>query len=133
MDAPLSTSDVGALTEPEGTVMHNRASDRHGVHVSWLPWVSGAVLLVLAGFGVTYLPRMRARSAQVGIAWSTARSAMDSAAISRDAAPHEVPAAGELFARAELLAASRGGAAAAEEAADCAQRADRLWREAAGE
>jgi hypothetical protein len=103
------------------------------VHVSWLPWVSGAVLLVLAGFGVAYLPRMRSRAAHTRAAWSAARAAIDSAAISRDAAPHDVPAADDLLSRAESLAAGRGGAAAADEAADCAERADRMWREAAGE
>lgn len=95
----------------------------------WL-WVVGTVLLVAAGFGVTYLPRARSRALRRRTAWSAARAAIDSAAISRDAAPHDVPEAEDLFARAELLAAGRGGEGAAEEAADCAERADLLWREA---
>lgn len=94
-------------------------------------WAGGAVLLVAAGFGVTYLPRARSRALRRRTAWSAARAAIDSAAVSRDAAPHDVPEAGDLFARAELLTAGGGGEAAAEEAADCAERADRLWREAA--
>ena len=90
------------------------------------------MLLVAAGFGAAYLPRVRARQLRARTAWSAARSAMDSAAVSREAVPGEVPAAEELFARAELLAAGRGGVAAAVEAEDCAVRADRMWREAAG-
>lgn len=98
--------------------------------MSWLVWVVGGVVLVVAGFGVAYLLRSRARGLRRRTAWSTARAAIESATISRDAAPHDVPEADELLARAELLAASGGGAA---EAADCAERADRLWREAAGD
>ncbi len=94
-------------------------------------WVVGAVLVVAGGFAVAYLPRVRARSLSTRTAWSAARSAIDSAAISRDAAPADVPEADDLFARAELLAAGGGGVAAAREAADCAERADRLWRAAA--
>jgi hypothetical protein len=100
--------------------------------VGWLTWVLGAALLVVAGFATVFLPRLRVGRLRARAAWSAAQSAMDSAAVSRDAAPHEVGEAEELFARAELLAAGRGGVAAAEEAADCAERADRLWREAAG-
>lgn len=96
----------------------------------WL-WVVGVVLLVAAGFGAVYLPRTRSRSLRRRTAWSAARAAIDSAAVSRDAAAADVPAAEELLTRAELLAASGGGVAAAEEAADCAERADRLWQEAA--
>jgi hypothetical protein len=98
--------------------------------VIWV-WVTGVVLLVAAGFAVAYLPRARSRALRERTAWSAARAAIDSAAISRDAAPHDVAEADDLFTRAELLAAGGGGAAAAEEAADCAGRADRLWREAA--
>ena len=101
--------------------------------MSWLVWLVGGVVLVAAGFGVAYLPRARARSLSRRTAWSAARAAIASATISRDAAPHDVPEAGELLARAELLAAGRGGAGAAAEAAGCAERADRLWREAAGD
>lgn len=89
------------------------------------------MLLVVAGYGAVYLPRARSRSLLRRTAWSTARAAIAGAAVSRDAAPGDVPAAEELFVRAELLAATGGGVAAAEEAVDCAERADRLWREAA--
>lgn len=101
--------------------------------MTWLIWVSGAVLLVAAGFGAAYLPRVRQRDLRRRTAWSAARAAVDSASVSRDATPHEVAEADELFARAELLVAARGGADAAGEATDCAARADRLWRAAAGE
>jgi hypothetical protein len=100
--------------------------------VGWLVWVVGALLLVTAGFAATYLPRVRARALRRRTAWSAARAAIQSATISRDATPHDLPNADELLARAELLAANRGGVAAATEAADCAARADRLCREAIG-
>ena len=87
----------------------------------------GVVLLAAAGFGVAYLPRARARDLRRRTAWSAARAAITSATISRDAAPHEVPRADELLARAESVT---GGAGAAEEAADCARKADQLYREA---
>lgn len=93
-------------------------------------WVVGVVVLVVAGFAAAYLPRRRARALRQRTAWSAARAAIASAAVSRDAAPDDVPAAEDLFARAELLAAHGGGVAVAEEAADCAERADQLWREA---
>jgi hypothetical protein len=99
--------------------------------VVWL-WVVGVVLLVAAGFVVTYLPRVRTRHLDRRTAWSAARAAIDSATISRDAAS-DVPKADELLTRAELLAAQRGGVAAAEEAADCATKAGRLYQEAAGD
>jgi hypothetical protein len=111
---------------------HNRAADLAGVCVSWLPWVLGVVLLAAAGFLAAYLPRLRARGLRDRTALAGARAALDSAAISRDAAPRPVAAADELFARAELLVAGRPGVTAAEEAAELAERADRLWREAAG-
>jgi hypothetical protein len=98
--------------------------------VIWV-WVVGVVLLVAAGFAAAYLPRTRARALRQRTAWSAARAAIASAALSRDAAPEDVPEAEDLFARAELLAAHGGGVAAADEAADCAARADRLWQEAA--
>ena len=93
-------------------------------------WVAGVVLLVAAGFAAAYLPRMRARALRRRTAWSAARAAIASATISRDAAPDDVVEAEDLLAHAELLAANGGGVAAAEEAEDCAERADRLWREA---
>jgi hypothetical protein len=92
-----------------------------------LPWVLGVVLLAAAGFGVTYLPRARARDLRRRTAWSAARAAITSATISRDAAPHDVAYADELLARAESLT---GGVDAADEAADCARKADQLYREA---
>ena len=95
----------------------------------WL-WVVGVVLLVAAGFGAVYLPRTRSRSLRRRTAWSAARAAITSATISRDAAPHDVARADELLARAESLT---GGLAAAQEAADCATEADRLYREDAGD
>jgi uncharacterized protein DUF6403 len=100
--------------------------------VTWLVWVVGAVVLVAAGFGAAYLPRARDRDERAGTGWSAARAAVASAAVSRDAA-REVPEADDLFARAELLIAGQGGPDAAAEATDCATRADRLWREAAGD
>lgn len=100
--------------------------------MGWLVWVAGATVLVGAGFGAAYLPRTRARAEQVRVAWSDARAAVDSAAISRDATTDIVPQAEELLTRAELLVAHGGGVAAATEAARCATRADRLWRTAAG-
>jgi hypothetical protein len=98
--------------------------------VIWV-WVVGVALLVAAGFAATFVPRARSRDRGRRTAWSAARAAIDSAAISRDAVLRDVPAAAELFTRAELLAAGGGGTAAAREAADCAERADRMWREAA--
>ena len=90
----------------------------------------GVLLLAAAGFGVTYLPWARARRLGARTAWSAARAAIVSATISRDAVPHDVARADELLARAESLAASAGGQGAAREAADCATKADRLYREA---
>lgn len=99
--------------------------------MTWLIWLTGAAVLVAAGFGAAYLPRLRARDLRRRTAWSAARAAVDSAAISRDAARRPVPAADELYTRAELLVAGGGGVDAAAEAEGCAVRADRLWREAA--
>lgn len=93
-------------------------------------WVVGVVLLVAAGFATVHVPRARSRALEERTAWSAARAAIAGAEISRVAAPGDVPEAQDLFARAELLAANGGGVAAAEEAADCAERADRLWQEA---
>jgi uncharacterized protein DUF6403 len=101
--------------------------------VSWLVWVVGALVLVATGFAAAYLPRVRARATSGRTAWSAAHAAIDSATVSRDAAPRALPHADELLTRAELLAASGRGAAAAEEATDCATRADRLYREVGGE
>lgn len=101
--------------------------------MTWLVWVVGAVVLVAAGFGAAYLPRARDRDERAGTGWSAARAAVASASVSREAAAREVPEADDLFARAELLIAGQGGPDAAAEATDCATRADRLWREAAGD
>jgi hypothetical protein len=101
--------------------------------VSWLVWVVGVLVLVAVGFAAAYLPRTRARATSGRTAWSAAHAAIDSATVSRDAAPQALPQADELLTRAELLAASGHGIAAAEEAADCAGRADRLYRDAYGE
>ncbi len=99
--------------------------------MTWFIWVAGAVVLAAAAFGAVYLPQ-RGRGLERRTAWSVARAAVDSAAISRDAAPHLVPEAEDLFARARLLVAVGGESGAAAEAAECAARADRLWRWAAG-
>ncbi|MFV2111199.1 DUF6403 family protein [Micromonospora sp. LOL_025] len=93
-----------------------------------LVWLVGGVLLVGAGFATTLLPRWRARGREQRTAWSTARAAIDSAAVSRDAAPTRVPEAERLLARAEAIAAGGGGASAARAAAEHAREADRLWR-----
>jgi hypothetical protein len=101
------------------------------VRVVWV-WVVGVVVLVVAGFWVAFVPARRVRGVSVRSAWSVARAAIGSAVVSRDACGCEVVEAEELLARAELLVAARGGVVAAAEAADCAARADRLWRAAAG-
>lgn len=99
--------------------------------MSWVIWLAGALLLVAAGFATAYVPRRRARDLRVRVAWSSARAAIDSATVSRDACLADLPQADELLARAESLAASGGGADAADEAAEVARRADQLWRAAA--
>ncbi|WBB80584.1 DUF6403 family protein [Micromonospora sp. WMMD882] len=95
----------------------------------WLTWVGGGVLIVAAGFVTAFAPRWRARERERRVAWSTARAAIDSAAVSRDAAGRPVAEAERLLSQAELIAARRGGSAAARTAAEHAERADRLWRE----
>ncbi|ASW55573.1 DUF6403 family protein [Plantactinospora sp. KBS50] len=93
-----------------------------------LTWLVGAVLLVAAGFLAVLLPRLRVRDGDRRVAWSGARAAIESATVSRDAAGAPLPEADRLLARAELLAAARGGADAARTAAGYARRADELWR-----
>ncbi|MFF5181600.1 DUF6403 family protein [Micromonospora sp. NPDC000316] len=93
-----------------------------------LVWLVGGVLLVGAGLATTVVPARRARDRKRQTAWSAARAAIDSAAVSRDAATSPVPAAEQLLARAELIAAGRGGVSAARTAEQHAQQADRLWR-----
>lgn len=101
--------------------------------MTWMVWTIGALVLLAAGFWTAYAPRRRAAGLRAREAWSMARAAIDSAGVSRDACPVDVRAADELLHRAELIAASGGGPRAADEAEGCARRADRLWREAAGE
>ncbi|MGW4498088.1 DUF6403 family protein [Micromonospora sp. NPDC004336] len=91
-------------------------------------WLVGGVLLAGAGFATTLLPRLRARGQERSLAWSTARAAIDSAAVSRDAAAGRVPEAEQLLARAESIAADGGGATAARAATGYAREADLLWR-----
>jgi hypothetical protein len=101
--------------------------------LTWVVWTVGAAVLLAAGFWTAYAPRRQAGVLRARTAWSAARSAIDAAGVSRDACPAEVGAAEDLLRRAELIAAARGGHRAAVEAEGCARRADRLWREAAGE
>ena len=98
---------------------------------SWPIWTVGVVLLVGAGFVAVAVPRLREAAVHRRTAWSAARAAIDTAGISRDACPVQVAEAEQLLTGAELIAARRGGRAAAQAAAESAQRADRLWREAA--
>ncbi|OZM83134.1 DUF6403 family protein [Pseudonocardia sp. MH-G8] len=100
---------------------------------SWLIWAVGGVVILAAGFGVALVPRLRARASGREVAWSTARAAIESAAVSRDACADPPAAAEEALARAEAIAANGGGARAARTATEHARRADRLWRRAAGE
>jgi hypothetical protein len=100
---------------------------------SWLIWAGGGAVLLAAGFGSALVPRLRDRRRARRVAWSTARAAISSAAISRDAAEVPVPEADRLLARAELLAADRGGDAAARSATEYARQADQLWRGTAGD
>ncbi|MFG2060918.1 DUF6403 family protein [Micromonospora sp. NPDC048871] len=95
---------------------------------SLLIWSVGGVLLLTAGIATTLLPRLRHRTRATRVAWSRARAAIDSATVSRDATVVRLPEADRLLARAELLAAERGGTAAAEAATEHARQADRLWR-----
>jgi hypothetical protein len=98
--------------------------------MSWLIWPIGGLLLLAAGVLTVLLPRLRARTLVRATAWSSAHAAIDTATVSRDASPVRVGEAEQLLTRAELIAAARGGRSAARAATECAQRADRLWREA---
>lgn len=100
---------------------------------SWWIWAAGGVVLFAAGFLAVRLPRRQAVALRRRTAWSAARTAIETAGVSRDAAPERVPEAEQLLARAELVAARRGGAAAADSATGLARRADELWRAAAGD
>ncbi|MEA5361067.1 DUF6403 family protein [Amycolatopsis sp., V23-08] len=99
--------------------------------MTWLVWVLGVVVIAAAGFGVVAVPRWRERDLRTRTAWSAARAAIDSAAVSRDAATAPLPEAEQLLARAETIAAAHGGPRAAETARDHAVRADALWQAAA--
>jgi hypothetical protein len=99
---------------------------------SWLIWAVGGVVLLAAGFGSALAPRLRDRRQARRVAWSSARAAISSATISRDAAPVPVPEADRLLTRAELIAADGGGGNAARRATECARQADQLWRDATG-
>jgi hypothetical protein len=98
--------------------------------MTWLIWLAGAAVLLAAGFAAAFVPWWRAHDLRRRTAWSRARAAVDSASVSRDACRAPVPDAERLFARAEAMAADRGGVKAAGAVADLAERADRLWREA---
>jgi hypothetical protein len=99
---------------------------------SWLIWGVAGVVILVAGFGVALVPRLRARASDREVAWSTARAAIESAAVSRDACADRQAAAEEALARAEAIVVNGGGARAARTATEHAERADRLWRAAAG-
>ena len=97
---------------------------------SWWVWVVGVMVLFAAGAAATLVPRLRVAGVERRTAWSDAHAAIGTASVSRDAAPGAVPEAERLLARAEAVAARRGGRPAAETAAGYARQADRLWREA---
>ena len=99
------------------------------VSTPWLVWLIGGVLLLGAGGAAAAVPRWRDRAATRQEAWALAHAAMESAGISRDAATTPVAEAEQLLARAETLAAARGGRSAADAAAGYARRADALWQE----
>ena len=99
--------------------------------MTWVVWVLAAVVAAVAGFGVVAVPRWRDRDLRRRTAWSAARAAIDSAAVSRDAAAAPLPEAEQLLTRAETIAGAHGGARAAQAAEDHARRADALWRAAA--
>jgi hypothetical protein len=97
----------------------------------WWIWPIGVLLIFAAGAAAVAVPKRRDRSLRRRTAWSAARSAIASAAISRDASPAAVTEAERLLHRAEALAVQGGGATVAGQAADCAEQADELWRAAA--
>ncbi len=98
----------------------------------WLVWVVGAVVLVVAGAGSVVLARNRSRRGGVDVAVATARAAIVSAQVSRDASPHDVRAADELLERATLMLAEHAGADGAKQAAALAGKADLLWQATSG-
>jgi predicted negative regulator of RcsB-dependent stress response len=99
--------------------------------MTWLVWVLGAAVIAAAGVGVVAWPWWRDRDMRRRTAWSAARAAIDSAAVSRDAASSSQLEAEQLLARAETIAAAHGGTRAARTAEDHARRADALWQAAA--
>lgn len=99
---------------------------------SWLVWLGGGAVLLVAGFAAAVLPRRRAHDHGRRLSWSTARAAIDAASVSRDAAPRPVAEAEQLLTRAQALAADRGGRAAARSATEYARRADQLWQASTG-
>jgi Family of unknown function (DUF6403) len=98
------------------------------VSTYWPIWVIGCIVLIVAGFLAAFGPRWRARAYTQDAAWATARAAIDSASISRDATKTRVVEAEQLLAQAETIAADHGGRAAAHTATGYAERADQLWR-----
>ncbi|SFW79951.1 DUF6403 family protein [Amycolatopsis australiensis] len=99
--------------------------------MGWV-WVVGAVVVVVAGSTAVAVPWWRDRALRRRVAWSAARAAIGSAAVSRDAAGGRDAEAEQLLARAETLAAGHGGVRAARAARDCAHRADTRWRAVTG-
>ena len=99
---------------------------------SWLVWLIGCVVLLVAGLATALVPRRRAREQTLEGAWLAAHAAIDSATVSRDAATTRSVDAEQLLARAEAISSGRGGRAAAREAAALARRADHLWQAADG-
>ena len=100
--------------------------------MTWVVWVLAAVVVAIAGAGVVAVPRLRDRDLRRRTAWSAARAAIDSAAVSRAAATAPQAEAEQLLAQAETIAAAHGGPRAAKTAHDNAVRADELWRAARG-
>jgi hypothetical protein len=98
----------------------------------WPLWLIGCAALLGTGFAAAYLPHRRIREAGRRMAWSATDAAIRSATVSRDASPATVAEAEQLLARAESIAAGRGGRSAARAAAGYARRADALWRAAGG-
>lgn len=100
--------------------------------MTWVVWVLAAVVIAVAGAGVVAWPWWRDRDLRRRTAWSAARAAIDSAAVSRDAAAGPLPEAEQALTRAETIAAAHGGERAARAARDHARRADALWQAARG-
>ncbi|MFD6795248.1 MULTISPECIES: DUF6403 family protein [Prauserella salsuginis group] len=90
-------------------------------------WLVGGIVLIGAGVVSAYLPRLRAHAERKRAAWATAKAAIATATVSRDACATDVPEARRLLAEAEALG---GGPDAARTATELAERADTLWREA---